>query len=61
MNETSDKTTHPSPHGSGGSRIAVLRAAVWRAMVEIENDGVDAAYDTLLHAYNESLQWKFGE
>jgi hypothetical protein len=30
-------------------------------MVEIENDGVDAAYDTLLHAYNESLQWKFGE
>lgn len=50
----------PLPWGEGDNRVAMLRAAVWRAIVEIENDGIDAAYETLLHAYNQSLEWKFG-
>lgn len=31
-------------------KIKQLRAAIWRAMMEIENDGADAAFETLQQA-----------
>ena len=44
----------PLPFGSGDNRVAVLRAAIWRAMMEIENDGANAAFETLQHAWENS-------
>lgn len=34
--------------------VAPLRAAIWRAMMEIENDGADQAYETLRYAWENS-------
>lgn len=42
---------HPIPHGPV-DWVSPLRAAIWRAMMEIENDGADEAYKTLQHAYD---------
>lgn len=41
----------PDPRGAYAAQVDILRAAVWRAMGEISNDGVDAAYETLAAAY----------
>jgi len=42
------------PHGSEDNRAAILRAAIWRAMMEIENDSANAAFETLQHAWENS-------
>jgi hypothetical protein len=41
------------PHGLS-DQVAPLRAAIWRAMMEIENGGAAEAYETLRYAWEIS-------
>lgn len=49
--QNADLVPMPNPRGAYAAQVDILRAAVWRAMGEISNDGADAAYETLAAAY----------
>lgn len=49
--QNSDLVPMPDPRGAYAAQVDILRAAVWRAMGEISNDGADAAHETLAAAY----------
>ena len=44
-------TDLPTPHGPHQDRNATLHAAIWAAMMEIENGYPATAYETLQHAW----------